>query len=67
MSKELFLAIILLVASSFFWSGNFFAGKLAHLTELSPFKLSFFRWLLALLILLPFTYNQIDDDSIAEK
>ena len=62
MSKKLFLAIILLVASSFFWSGNFFAGKVAHLTELSPFKLSFFRWLLALLILLPFTYTQIIKD-----
>jgi len=62
MSKNLFLAIILLVASSFFWSGNFFAGKVAHLTELSPFKLSFFRWLLALLILLPFTYTQIIKD-----
>ncbi len=62
MSKNLFLAIILLVASSFFWSGNFFAGKVAHLTELTPFKLSFFRWLLALLILLPFTYSQIIKD-----
>ncbi len=62
MSKNLFLAIILLVASSFFWSGNFFAGKVAHLTELSPFKLSFFRWMLAFLILLPFTYTQIIKD-----
>jgi len=62
MSKNFFLAVILLVASSFFWSGNFFSGKVAHLTELSPFKLSFFRWLLALLILLPFTYTQIIKD-----
>ena len=59
MSKNLLLAIILLIASSFFWSGNFFAGKIAHLSELTPFKLGFFRWLLAFLILLPFTYSNI--------
>ena len=62
MSRNLILAIILLIASSFFWSGNFFSGKIAFLSDLSPFKLSFFRWILALLILLPFTYNQIMKD-----
>ena len=62
MSRNLVLAIILLIASSFFWSGNFFSGKLAFLTDLTPFKLSFFRWILALLILLPFTYAQIIKD-----
>ncbi len=59
MKKNLFLAIILLISSSFFWSGNFFAGKVAHLSDLTPFKLSFFRWLFALIILLPFTYSKI--------
>ena len=62
MSRNLVLAIILLIASSFFWSGNFFSGKIAFLSDLSPFKLSFFRWILALLILLPFTYSQIIKD-----
>ncbi len=62
MSRNLVLAIILLIASSFFWSGNFFSGKIAFLSDLSPFKLSFFRWILALLILLPFTYTQIIRD-----
>ena len=62
MSKKLVLAVVLLIASSFFWSGNFFAGKVAHLSYISPFKLSFFRWLLALLILLPFSYSQIIKD-----
>ena len=38
------LAVILLIASSLFWSGNFFFGKVAHITDLTPFKLSFFRW-----------------------
>ncbi len=59
MPKTLFFAIFLLVASSFFWSGNFFAGKIAFLSDLTPFKLSFFRWLLAALLLLPFTYSEI--------
>ena len=62
MSRNLVLAIILLIASSFFWSGNFFSGKVAYLSDLAPFKLSFFRWILALLILLPFTYVQIIRD-----
>ena len=59
MVNKYLLAIILLVASSFFWSGNFFAGKIAYNLELSPFKLSFFRWTLAFIILLPFTYREI--------
>ena len=62
MSRNLVIAIMLLIASSFFWSGNFFSGKLAFLSDLTPFKLSFFRWILALLILLPFTYAQIIKD-----
>ena len=62
MSRNLVLAIVLLIASSFFWSGNFFSGKIAFLSDLSPFKLSFFGWILALLILLPFTYAQIIKD-----
>ena len=62
MSKSLAFAVILLIASSFFWSGNFFSGKIAFLSNLTPFKLSFFRWILALLILFPFTYTQIIKD-----
>ena len=59
MSKNFFLAVFLLTSASFFWSGNFFAGKIAFLSDLTPFKLGFFRWLLAMLILLPFTYAEI--------
>ena len=62
MSKNLAFAVVLLIASSFFWSGNFFSGKVAYLSDLTPFKLSFFRWLFALIILLPFTYSQIIKD-----
>ena len=59
MSKNFFLAVFLLTSASFFWSGNFFAGKIAFLSDLTPFKLGFFRWLLAMLILFPFTYSEI--------
>jgi len=59
MSKNFFLAVFLLTSASFFWSGNFFAGKIAYLSDLTPFKLGFFRWLLAMLILFPFTYSEI--------
>ena len=67
MQKNIFFAFLLLILSSFFWSGNFFTGKLAFNNELSPFKLSFFRWLLALLILFPFTYQNINKNLIIYK
>ena len=61
-TKSIYFAFILLLASSLFWSGNFFTGKVASLYNLSPFKLSFLRWLLAFLLLFPFTYNRIVKD-----
>lgn len=61
-TKGIYFAFILLVASSLFWSGNFFTGKLASFSSLSPFKLSFLRWLMAFLLLMPFTYKKIIED-----
>ena len=61
-NKSIYFAFILLIASSLFWSGNFFTGKVASLYELTPFKLSFLRWSLAFLLLLPFTYSKIVED-----
>ena len=58
-TKSIYFAFILLTASSLFWSGNFFTGKIASLYDLTPFKLSFLRWSLAFLLLLPFTYKRI--------
>ena len=59
MQRNNLFAYLLLTLSSFFWAGNFFSGKLAFNNDLSPLKLSFFRWLLAFLILLPFTIKPI--------
>jgi drug/metabolite transporter (DMT)-like permease len=58
-NKSILFAVVLLIASSLFWSGNFFTGKIASLYDLTPFKLSFLRWSLAFLLLLPFTYKRI--------
>ena len=58
-NKSILFAFFLLIASSLFWSGNFFTGKIASLYDLTPFKLSFLRWSLAFLLLLPFTFRKI--------
>jgi len=58
-NKSTIFAFLLLIASSLFWSGNFFTGKIASLYDLTPFKLSFLRWSLAFLLLLPFTFRKI--------
>ena len=41
-----------------FWAGNFVLGRALH-TEIPPLALSFWRWFLALLILLPFAYPRL--------
>jgi drug/metabolite transporter (DMT)-like permease len=44
---------LLLVLTTLFWSGNFVLGRAVH-TVFTPFTLSFWRWAVALAILLPF-------------
>jgi drug/metabolite transporter (DMT)-like permease len=58
-NKSIYFAFLLLISSSLFWSGNFFTGKIASFYDLTPFKLSFLRWSLAFLLLLPFTFRKI--------
>lgn len=43
-----------------FWAGNFVLGRALH-AEIPPLALSFWRWFLALLILLPFSYRGLAD------
>ena len=52
-------AYIFLILCTFFWAGNFIVGKVATLFEIPPFTLNFYRWLIAFLILFPFTYKKI--------
>jgi len=58
-----YLAYTLLVFATFCWSGNFIVGKFAHLFEVPPLTLNFFRWVSVWLILIPFTYKEIYNNS----
>ena len=49
----------MLVCATLFWAGNFNVGKIAFIENIPPFSLSFFRWFLVWLILLPFTFREI--------
>ena len=62
-------AYIFLILCTFFWAGNFIVGKVATLFEIPPFTLNFYRWLIAFLILFPFTYKKIFEgfDEIKKK
>ncbi|MDC1148801.1 DMT family transporter [Pelagibacteraceae bacterium] len=56
-------AYIFLVLCTLFWAGNFIVGKVASLFEIPPFSLNFYRWLIAFIILFPFTYTKITENS----
>jgi len=58
LSKK-YLAYLLLVLASLFWSGNFIVGKFATLFEIPPLTLNVFRWISVWIILIPFTYKEI--------
>ncbi len=52
------VAIIGLVLTVMFWGGNSVAGRLS-VGDIPPIAFSFWRWLLAFLILLPFTWKRV--------
>jgi len=58
-NKIILLSYLLLIMSALFWSGNFFVGRIAGNLSIPPISLNFYRWILALLILLPFTYKKL--------
>ena len=49
---------LLLVLTTLFWSGNFVLGRAVH-AVFAPFTLSFWRWAVALAILLPFVWTSL--------
>ncbi|MBB3773178.1 drug/metabolite transporter (DMT)-like permease [Angulomicrobium tetraedrale] len=55
------LAVMALSGAALLWSGNFLAGHLAA-GLIPPATLSAARWLLALLLLLPFTWREIQTE-----
>ena len=55
---------LLLSAASLFWAGNFVIGRAVH-GHVPPLALAFWRWALALLVLLPFTWQRLRADAPA--
>ena len=49
---------VLLIFAVLFWSGNFVVGRGIH-NEIPPITLAFWRWAVALLIILPFSLRHI--------
>jgi drug/metabolite transporter (DMT)-like permease len=49
---------LLLIFAVLFWSGNFIVGRGIH-NEIPPMTLAFWRWAVALLIILPFSLGHI--------
>ncbi|WP_191600722.1 DMT family transporter [Marinomonas algicola] len=52
-------AFFYLLLPVLFWSGNYVLGRITLGTGLDPFFLSFARWTLACLIILPFAYKNL--------
>ena len=58
-NNKFFIAAIYLVCATLFWAGNFIVGKTASINEIPPISLNFYRWFIAWLILLPFTFREL--------
>ena len=58
-NNKFFIAAIYLVCATLFWAGNFIVGKTASINEIPPISLNFYRWPVAWLILLPFTFREL--------
>lgn len=58
MNRGQTVAYLLLCVSAFTWAGNFIVGRYIH-DQVTPITLSYGRWGLALLILLPFTLRAV--------
>lgn len=55
-------AYLLLLIATFGWGGNAVAGKLAS-SDWEPFTLTCIRWLLVVLVLLPFAWRHMVEDK----
>ncbi|GGN16720.1 MULTISPECIES: DMT family transporter [Marinomonas] len=52
-------AFVYLLLPIFFWSGNYILGRITVSSGIDPFSISFLRWSLACLIILPFAYKKL--------
>ncbi len=61
-SKPSFLSVLpFLVLPPLFWAGNFAVGRAVR-EDIAPFTLSFGRWVIALIVLLPFVIHYMRRD-----
>ena len=61
MSKAGAMPVLMLTAASIFWAGNAVMAR-AVFEDIEPFTLTLFRWLLAIALLLPFTWQHVRRD-----
>lgn len=59
MKRELAIGYGLLVGAIWLWAGNAVVARTAMLADVPPFAFNFWRWALALLIILPFTARRV--------
>ncbi|REG86994.1 DMT family transporter [Marinomonas pollencensis] len=52
-------AFVYLLLPVLFWSGNYVLGRLTVSEGIDPFTISFLRWSIACLIILPFAYKKV--------
>jgi drug/metabolite transporter (DMT)-like permease len=58
MKKPQHAIYVLAIMPPLFWAGNFFVARLFH-EAIPPFQMSFWRWVLALGIMLPFSLRAV--------
>jgi drug/metabolite transporter (DMT)-like permease len=56
--QKTYTGIMLAILATIVWSGNFIVAR-SVIHDISPVALSFYRWLTACLVLLPFCYKRI--------
>lgn len=58
MSQVFVSPYVMLIGAALFWFGNFIVGRAVR-GDVPPVSLNFWRWLVALIILLPLSYGQL--------
>tara|TARA_B100001564_G_scaffold276092_1_gene237803 strand:- start:1290 stop:2192 length:903 start_codon:yes stop_codon:yes gene_type:complete len=58
MPKKATYALLSALFACLLWSGNFYVARDMH-SNIAPFTLAFWRWLVALIIIIPFAYKHI--------
>lgn len=58
--------MLLMVLTTMFWGGSFVAGKIA-LPEFPPMTLTFFRYLLATLMIFPYMWRRVEEKTPDRK